>query len=91
VLDPFLIGRSWFHLELLGFQVIPNGRLAKRQRDEILDTIDRLGLNEFRQEREKDAQRYWDGDVSLRILREESPFVAQELRRLGRLNKGDRW
>lgn len=91
VLDPFLVGRGWFQLELLGFQVIPNRRLPKPQRDAVLGTIGRLGLNEFRQEREKDAQRYWDGDVSLRILREESPFVAQELRRLGRLNKGDRW
>jgi hypothetical protein len=34
---------------------------------------------------------YWSGDVSLRVLKMESPFVAFELHRQGRLNPGDVW
>ena len=91
VLDPFKIQNNWFHLELLGFQVIPNANLPKATRIEIQNTIDRLGLNDFKSDREKDAERYWRGGIALWVLREESPFVASELHRQGRLNKGDVW
>lgn len=91
VLDPFKIQPGWFQLELLGFQVIPNPTLPDARRRAIQQTIDRLGLNQFRDERARDAERYWDGEVSLRVLREESPFVAEELRRQGRLNSRDAW
>jgi len=91
VLDPFMIQNGWFQLELLGFQVIPNPSLSRIRKGAIQITIDRLGLNDFRSEREKDAERYWRRDISLRVLKEESPFVAIELRRQGRLNAGDVW
>ena len=91
VLDPFTITSGWFQLELLGFQVIPNPNLPQNQRAAIQDTIDRLRLDDFRSHREKDAERYWQRDISLRVLKEESPFVAEELRRQGRLNAGDVW
>lgn len=91
VLDPFDIKTGWFQLELLGFQVIPRPRLRRDIREAVQDTIDRLGLDDFRRDREKDAERYWARDISLRVLREESPFVAEELRRQGRLNAGDVW
>lgn len=91
VLDPFKIKPGWFQLDDVGFKIIPNKRLSKATRDKIQATIDQLGLNRFRRAREKDAERYWKGDISLRTLKEDSPFVAMELRRLGRLNPGDRW
>lgn len=91
VLDPFAIHSGWFQIELLGFQVIPDPTLPQTTRDAIQATIDRLGLNDFKADREKDAERYWARDISLRILKEESPFVAEELRRQGRLNPGDVW
>ncbi|MGZ2748665.1 hypothetical protein [Burkholderia stagnalis] len=91
ILDPFAIQQGWFQLELLGFQVIPNPGLAKPVRDEIQHAIDTLGLNDFRRDRERDAECYWNGDYSLKILRAESPFVAYELHRQGRLNLGDTW
>lgn len=91
VLDPFQIRPGWFQLELLGFQVIPGPRLSKATRAKIQRTIDTLGLNDFRHDREKDATRYWSKDVSLKTLREDSPFVASELARQGRLNAGDVW
>ena len=91
VLDPFVIETGWFHLELVGFQVVPSPELRVPLRREIQATIERLGLDDFRREREKDAEWYWARDVSLRVLRAESPFVAEELRRQGRLNPGDAW
>ena len=91
VLDPFEIQPGWFQLELLGFQVIPDPKLPRATRDAIQETIDRLGLNDFKAERAKDADRYLARGMPLSILREESPFVAEELRRQGRLNPGDVW
>jgi hypothetical protein len=89
VLDPFEVQDDWFHLELVGFQVLPNEALDGDRRAKIQDTIDRLALNDFRRYREDDAEAYWNRDVSLKRLEKESPFVARELRRQGRLNPGD--
>jgi hypothetical protein len=91
VLDPFEIQPGWFQLELLGFQVIPDPSLPWATRDAIQDTIDRLGLDEFKDDRARDADRYWSKGIALWVLKEESPFVAEELRRQGRLNPGDVW
>jgi hypothetical protein len=89
VLDPIQIDDGWFQLELVGFQILPNPHLHPITRDEIQKTIDRLGLDDFRQDRAEDAERYWSKDISFFILSNESPFVANELRRQGRLNEGD--
>lgn len=91
VLDPFVVKRGWFQLELVGFQVVPNPKLRRAKRRQIENTIERLGLNEFRREREHDAERYWRREISLQVLREDSPFVAYELCRQERLNPGDVW
>jgi hypothetical protein len=89
VLDPFEIGDDWFHLELVGFQIVPNPELPTGVQTSIRDTVDRLRLDDFRKERETGALWYWDHEISLRTLTRESPFVARELRRQGRLNPGD--
>jgi hypothetical protein len=89
VLDPFKIYNNWFELELVGFQIVPGKQLNAATRILVQNTIDRLELNNFRSHRERDAENYWAGDVSLRILTEESPFVARELRRQDRLRPGD--
>lgn len=86
LIDPFDVQEAWFHLELVGFQVFPNPQLNKSLRQQIETTITRLGLNDFRHEREDDAQRYWDGEITLKTLQRESPFVAFELARQNRLN-----
>lgn len=91
VIDPFDAIDDWFQLELVGFQVLPAPNLADALTDDVQTTIDRLGLNDFRGEREKDAEGYWQGDYSLRVLKKESPFVARELHRQGRLNPEDVW
>jgi hypothetical protein len=89
VLDPFDIQDGWFQLELVGFQVVPNKDLEEATRTSVQNTIDRLQLDDFRQARARDAEYYWAGEVSLKVLTEESPFVARELRRQGRLRSDD--
>jgi hypothetical protein len=91
VLDPFAIEDHWFELELVGFQVKPARLLAEPLRHQIRDTVRRLRLNDWDcwKGRERDAERYWCREVSLQVLLEDSPFVARELRRQGRLNAGD--
>lgn len=91
VMDPFKIEAGWFQLELVGFQVHPDRSRPKSLQAKIQRTISRLGLNDFRRDREQDAERYWSKDVSLVVLKQESPFVAAELRRQGRLNPDDTW
>lgn len=91
VLDPFEIKPHWFALELLGFQVIPGGSVPAHILPQVVSTIKRLGLNDFNRQREEDAERYWRKDYSLAVLRKESPFVANELNRLAKLNPGDLW
>lgn len=88
MLDPFEIGEGWFQLELVGFQVMPNPALPAETRRAVDRTIQRLGLNASTlcKAREEDAENYWTGDVTERILDRESPFVAAELRRQNRLN-----
>lgn len=91
VLDPFAIQTGWFQLELVGFQVHPDRTLSKARQAKVQHTIDQLGLDDFRHNREERAELYWQREISLRVLRRESPFVAHELRRQGRLNAGDVW
>lgn len=92
VLDPFKVGKGWFELELVGFQVIPGDSVKGTPiEQQVDDTVKRLGLNDFCRERAQDAERYWAGDYSLKVLKEDSPFVAYELWRQNRLNIGDAW
>jgi len=91
LLDPFEVETGWFRLELVGFQTLPAPGLDASLSFRVQETIDRLGLNdtELRSSRAKDAEYYWAGDVSLRVLREESPFVAIEVERQHRLHPRD--
>jgi len=90
IVDPFEVEDDWFELELVGFQVIPGKQINDPQlRANVEQTITRLRLNEFRKDREEDAEAYWNRDFSFGRLVRESPFVARELRRQGRLHEGD--
>ncbi len=94
-LDPIDIQDGWFQLELVGFQVNPNRKLSKPLQKRIQNTINRLQLNAPIQcrQRETDAEEYLIGSnnqpIPLWRLEQESPFVAMELRRQGRLRDGD--
>lgn len=87
VIDPCDAIDDWFHLELVGFQVIPNPALSGAELVAVEDSIARLGLGEqdLCDIRAEHARDYWDGHVSFEYLQRKSPFLARELKRQGRL------
>jgi hypothetical protein len=92
LMDPFEVQDAWFELEPVGFQVVPAEHLDPglvRRIDVTLN--ERLGLNakRFRDARERDWLNYVHGRISYGVLIEESPFVAREIRRQGRLRDED--
>ena len=91
VLDPFEIKTGWFELELVGFQVKAAARLKPTIRDKVNRTIDQLKLNdnECVGIREEYALDYWSQEIPLSRLERRAPFIAMELRRLGRLQECD--
>lgn len=91
ILDPFEIQEGWFQLEDFGYGIRANPGLPQQLVDRIKDTISRLKLDDeyHREQREEDANQYLDGHWSYAELVRQSPFVASELRRQGRLLAGD--
>jgi len=91
VLDPCEIQDGWFQLELCDYQVVCNPRLDPAIRGRVATTIGRLNLNdeECLKARREYAESYKDGEISLDYLERRSPFIARELRRQGKLRKGD--
>lgn len=90
VIDPFDVQPGWFALEFTFGQVVP-GPIAAADpvlRKRVEDTIRDLGLNEFAKDRVRDLEDYERGEVGIERLRVESPFVALELERQGRLRPG---
>lgn len=79
VLDPFEIPDGWFVRELSFLQVMPSPALDEATRARVQATIDRLGLNdqECLAARALHYQPYVEGDLSLALLAEWSPFVAR--------------
>jgi hypothetical protein len=94
-LDPFTIDAGLFALEFVEFQVkvgpAANGPIGER----VLETIKILGLNmkECCDARQEYVESYEDGPgnggIDLPYLERRAPFVAHELRRQGRLLRGD--
>lgn len=91
VLDPFQVDETWFCLELVGFQVLPGKNLNKECLEKVKSTIERLKLNDslFKNTRLEHANMYWHEYVSFEFLKRESPFVARELSRQGKVLKCD--
>jgi hypothetical protein len=91
VLDPFRIRSGWFELELVDFQLKPAASLSSHVRTRVERAIARLRLNdrECCRAREEYALDYWTEEIPLSRLERRAPFVALELRRQGRLRKGD--
>lgn len=94
-LDPFSIEPGLFALELVEFQVIPAVAAAHSQLAAVLDTIRVLGLNmtDCCAARREYVELYelgpGAGGIDWPYLARRAPFVAQELRRQGRLLRGD--
>lgn len=84
VLDPFEIENDWFHIELVGFQVIPSDKLSEEIEQQVQATIDRLELNDYEclKLREEYVEALQKGDISFNRLRQRAPFLARELERV---------
>ena len=89
LIDPFECQREWFALELVGFQIVRGRRAPPAKSAEIDATLELLNAEEFRCAREEYAIDYASGDIRLDYLERRAPFIAQELRRQGRLRPGD--
>lgn len=83
VLDPFEIESSWFCMELVGYQVIPNPDLPVDIHQKVQATIERLKLNDYEclKLREEYADEFYRGDISQERLRRRAPFLAREIER----------
>ena len=95
VLDPFQMGPGLFALEFYEFQVTPGPLAVGALWDKVKDTIDLLGLSmdDCCAARRAYVENYelgpGQGGIDLGYLERRAPFVAQELRRQGRLLRGD--
>lgn len=87
VLDPFVIGADWFHLEIVSGRIYPNPRLTDAQRAAVQATIDRLDLDDAdcRELRARHYQEYREGYYTSDFLSRRSPFVHSEAARQGLL------
>ena len=79
-------------MEFVGFQLKPRAGLAPPIRDRIVATIERLKLNDTTmcEARESDYDDYRNNDISRAKLKRESPLVAREVTRAGKLRRDDR-
>lgn len=91
VIDPFEVGADWFEMEFVAFQLRPPEHLSAPIRERVQATIERLGLNDDNmcQARENDYTDYREGHISLTRLQRESPLVARETTRTGRIHPTD--
>lgn len=91
VIDPFEVGDDWFEMEFVAFQLRPPGHLPAAIRECVQTTITRLGLNDHMMcsARESDYTDYDTGEISFAVLTRESPLVAREVIRTGRLRPED--
>jgi hypothetical protein len=85
VLDPFLIEDGIFHLELVTGRIFPAPHLSSAIEQQVLDTIERLGLDDAgcRSLRSGHFQDYIDGHITAAYLKRISPFVWREANRQG--------
>jgi hypothetical protein len=83
------VGEGWFALELVGFQVISGPKAPPGKAKAIAETLLVLNMPDCIKAREEYVTCYERGDITLTYLERRAPFVASELRRQGRLRKGD--
>jgi hypothetical protein len=89
IIDPFACGEGWFALEFVGFQVVLGHRARKRRETQLEATLRLLNSPECCHARETYVVEYEQGHIDLDFLERRAPFVARELRRQGRLRRGD--
>ncbi len=90
VIDPFEVEEGMFALDLVKLKAVP-GPAAGAREAEVTATIKRLGLDgsDYSEALGDYYHDYLEGHISLHRLQKRAPFLAQELRRQGRLKPGD--
>lgn len=93
--DPFTVEAGMFALEFDDYQVVPGPRAHGAVAEQVEEDCETLGLNlrECRQAREAYVLEYREGPpvgIALENLTYKAPFIASELRRQGKLVRGDR-
>lgn len=84
VLDPFAIQDGWFVLDFPSLLVKPGQNLMASTRQEVLHTIERLGLNDegtCLRARARYVKGFCTGVFPFQHLVEEAPFIAREIQR----------
>ncbi len=91
VLDPFKIGNSWFILDFPSLQVKPGPVITLIESNQVLDTINRLNLNDeiCINSRIRWLKDFCLGKFSFGFLEEKAPFIAYELKRQNLINTID--
>jgi hypothetical protein len=88
VLDPFTLEPDWFILDFPSLQIVPNPKLSNVQAKLVVDTINRLKLNDgiCVQSRERWIKEFCD-KLDFEFLKRNAPFIAYELERQGLVDK----
>lgn len=88
VIDPFLLKEDWFTIDFTTFMMMPSDNLNDDEKKQVMDTINRLQLNEDDacvEARKEYVDQYISGDTkgNFAFLEKEAPFIAYEMKRQG--------
>jgi len=93
VVDPFEVQAGWFELNLATFHIQRGHGTPNAQHTKIDNTLPLLNLRDCWQQRQEYVKRYQLGPgnkgIDLAYLEHRAPFIASELRRQGKLVRGD--
>lgn len=89
LVDPMECKPGWFALELVGFQVIRGPEAFGVTQSAMDATLELVNSLDCCKAREEYVRCYLESQVTYEYLCRRAPFVAQELRRLGRLRPED--
>lgn len=89
VVDPFTCGLGWFELDLDTFIVKTGANVPAQEVARADRTLPMLNLRQCIAQRREYITRYQDSLIDFRQIEFDAPFIAFELRRQGRLLRGD--
>jgi hypothetical protein len=89
VVDPFDVKAGWFELDLGTFFVRRGSGAPPTAHARIDATLPLLNLRQCVAQRGEFITSYRDGGIDLRNVERYAPFIAAELRRQGKLLRGD--
>ena len=94
LVDPFEVGVGWFELELTSYRVVRGANAPRAYHAKIDATLPLLNVRDCWQQRKRYVEYYECGPgakgIDISYLEHRAPFIASELRRQGRLVRGDK-